>query len=149
QIQTFIKLQLTEAKEYEGTFMSTRRADSTKLALFNLQQSVASVDKDGALTIDTSKDPRGHTYKWKPIAKDLFQQVADQSKLFFLRDSTGRIVRAAGDFAGAQVQRVSWWEKSKFVYCILGGSLAIVALVAPAALYRLIRNLVFRNRPKL
>src|SRR5262249_60377943 len=122
-----------DRREFGGTFVSPRRADSTKLALFNLQQSVASVDKDGVLTIDTSKDPRGHTYKWKPIAKDLFQQVGDQSKLFFIRDSGGHIVRAAGDFAGAQVERVAWYNRAKFVYCVLGGRLAISALVVLAA----------------
>jgi CubicO group peptidase (beta-lactamase class C family) len=149
EAQTFVKLSPAEAKQYEGTFISTRRADSTKLALFNLGQSVGSVDNEGVLTIDTSKDPRGHTYKWKPIAKDLFQQVGDQSKLFFIRDSSGRIVRAAGDFAGAQVERVSWYNKAKFVYCVLGGSLAIAALVVLAALIRFVRNLVFRKRAKL
>ena len=96
---TFIKLSPAEAKEYEGSYIPTRRADSTKLALSNLQQSVASFDKEGALTIDTSKDLRGHTYKYKPIAKDLFQQVGDQGKLFFIRDAGGKIVRIASDFA--------------------------------------------------
>ena len=149
QTQTFLKFSPSESKEYAGTFISTRRADSTKLALFSLQQSVASVDKDGVLTIDTCKDPHGHTCKWKPIAKDLFQQVGDQSKLFFIRDASGRIVRAAGDFAGAQVERVPWYNNAKFVYCILGASLAIVVLVVLAALLRVIRNLVFRRRPRL
>lgn len=146
---TYTKLSPAEAKEYEGSYIPTRRADSTKLALFNLQQSVASVDKEGVLTIDTAKDLRGHTYKWKPIAKDLWQQVDDQGKLFFVRDASGRIVRLASDFAGSQSQRVSWWEDTKFVYCLLGASLVIVLLVVSAALGRFIRGIVFRRRPKL
>ena len=145
---TYLKLSATEAKEYEGSYIPTRRADSTKLALFSLQQSVASVDKDGVLTIDTAKDLRGHTYKWKPIAKDLFQQVGDQGKLFFIRDASGKIVRTASDFAGSQSQRVSWWEDARFVYCFLGTSLGIVVLVVLAALVRFVRALCFRRRPK-
>jgi len=145
----YIKLSREEAKEYAGNLIPTRRADSTKLALFNLQQSVASVDKEGVLTIDTSKDLRGHTYKWKPIAKDLWQQVGDQGKLFFIRDANGHIVRAAGDFAGSQSERVSWWESNKVVYSLLGSSLGILVLVVLASLTRLLRGLVFRRRPKL
>src|SRR5262249_13432513 len=129
---SFIKLSPTEAKEYSGTFISTRRADSTKLALFSLQQSIAAVDKDGVLTIDTAKDLPGHIYKLKPIAKDLFQQVDDQGKLFFIRDSSGHIVRAAGDFAGVQSQRIPWWRTAKVVYCFLVPSLVIVLFVVLA-----------------
>lgn len=146
ETQAFIKLSPVEAKEYAGAYIPTRRADSTKLALFKLQQSVASVDKDGVLTIDTSKDLRGHVNHWKPVAKDLWQQVGDQSRLFFIRDAGGRIVRIAGDFAGSQSQRVSWWEDARFVYSALGTSLAIVALAVLAALVRLARRFIFRRR---
>jgi CubicO group peptidase (beta-lactamase class C family) len=145
----YIKLSHEEAEEYEGAYIPTRRADSTKLALFKLQQSVASIDKEGVLTIDSAKDLRGHVYKWKPIAKDLWQQVGDQGKLFFVRDAVGKIVRAAGDFAGSQSQRVSWWEDARFVYWALGVSLTIALLVVLAALVRLGRRLVFRKRPRL
>ncbi|HXL23619.1 MAG TPA: serine hydrolase [Candidatus Dormibacteraeota bacterium] len=145
--QTFITLSTGEAKEYAGAFISTRRADSTKLAALNLGQSVAAVDKDGVLTIDTSKDLRGHTYKWKPIAKDLWQQVDDQGKLFFIRDANGRIVRAAGDFPGGQWQRVPWWENAKPVSVLLGCCLVILMLAGLAALSRFLRRLIFRKRP--
>ena len=147
--QTFITLSANEAKEYAGAYISTRRADSTKLAAFNLGQSFASVAKDGVLTIDTSKDLRGHTYKWKPIAKDLWQQVDDQGRLFFIRDAKGRIVRAAGDFPGGQWQRVPWWENAKPVSVLLGCSLVILMLAAFAALFRFLRHLVFRKRPPI
>jgi len=145
----FITLSPNEAKEYAGTYIPTRRADSTKLALFSLGQSVVGVDKDGVLTVDTSKDPRGHTNKWKPIGKDLWQQINDQSKLFFIRDASGRIVRAAGDFAGAQSQRVPFWEEAKFVYVCLGCSFFILILAVLPGFSRFIRRMVFRKRPPM
>jgi CubicO group peptidase (beta-lactamase class C family) len=147
--QLFITLSPSAAKEYAGAYISTRRADSTKLAAFNLGQSVASVDRDGVLTIDTSKDLRGHAYKWKPIAKDLWQQVGDQGTLFFIRDGNGRIVRAAGDFPGVQSQSISWWDNAKLVGSLLGCSLVILLLVALAALLRFLRRLIFPKRPPL
>jgi CubicO group peptidase (beta-lactamase class C family) len=144
----FIKLSPDEAKEYAGHYISTRRADSTKLALFSLQQFVASVDKDGVLAVDVIKDPRGHTCKWKPVGKDLWRQVDDQSQLFFIRDASGGIARIAVDFPGVQLQRVSWWQNSKLVYSLLGASLAIAILVVLLALVRLARRVVFRRRPQ-
>jgi CubicO group peptidase (beta-lactamase class C family) len=145
---TYIKLSPGEAREYAGNYIPTRRADSTKTAIFNLQQSVATVDKDGVLTIDTSKDLRGHTYKWKPIGKDLWLQVGDQGRLFFVRDASGKIVRYAGDFAGSQGQRVPWWEKAKLVYFGLGTSLAMMVLAVLVSFCRSIRRIIFRRRPK-
>jgi len=146
---TFITLSPSEAKEYTGSYISTRRADSTKLAAFNLGQSIATVDKEGVLTIDTAKDLRGHTYKWKPIGKDLWQQVDDQGKLFFIRDANGHVVRAAGDFAGAQSQRISFWEEAKFVYVFLGGSFLILILAVLPGFFRFVRRMIFRKRPPM
>jgi CubicO group peptidase (beta-lactamase class C family) len=145
----FITLTREQAKEYEGVYISTRRSDSTKTALFNLGQSIARVDKEGVLTIDTSKDLRGHTYNWKPIGKDLWQQVDDQGKLFFIRDASGRIVRLTNDFAGAQSQRVSFWEDARFVYSLLGGSFFTLILAVLPGFFRLLRRIIFRKRPPM
>jgi len=146
---SFITLSPAEAKEYAGSYISTRRADSTKLALFGLGQGLIAVDKEGVLTIDATTDPHGHTYKWKPIGKDLWQQVDDQGKLFFIRDANGRVVRAAVDFAGAQYQRVPFWERAKFVYAFLGCSFLIVVLAVLPGFFRFLRRIIFRKRPPM
>ncbi|HYL62880.1 MAG TPA: serine hydrolase [Candidatus Methylomirabilis sp.] len=136
-----------QLKDAEGSYQSTRRADSTKLAIGNpFSQAVAKVDKDGVLTVDTSKDLRGHTRKWKPIGKDLWQSEDDQSRAFAIRDSSGKIVRVAVDFPGVQLQRVPWYEKQSFVASSLGSSAGILLLVVLASLIRLGRWLFFRKR---
>jgi CubicO group peptidase (beta-lactamase class C family) len=146
----YLKLSPAEAQEYEGTFMTTRRADSNVSAMANLfQQGTASVDKDGVLTVDVANDTHGHTAKWKPVGKDLWQQVDDQNKIFFIRDKSGRIVRAAFDFAGVQVQRVSWWENGKLISTLLAISFGILLLPLLASLVRFGRRLLFRSRPPL
>jgi CubicO group peptidase (beta-lactamase class C family) len=146
----FLKLSPSEAQEYAGAYLPTRRADSTVAAPGNLaQQRTASVDKDGVLTIDHFDDTHGHTAKWKPIAKDLWQQVDDQGKLFFIRDVSGQVVRLAYDFAGDQGQRVPWWENAKFVLTLLAVSVVILLLPAVASLVRFVRRRTFRRRPRL
>jgi CubicO group peptidase (beta-lactamase class C family) len=145
---TYLKLSSSEAKEYAGTFVPTRRADSNVSAIGNLfQQGIASVDKDGVLTVDLFNDSHGHAAKWKPIGKDLWQEVDEQNKLFYIRDAGGQIVRVAFDFAGEQVQRVPWWENGKLILTLLGISLAILLLPILASVVRIVRRLVFRHRP--
>ncbi len=146
----FQTVSAAQLKDIVGNFQSTRRADSTKLAIGNPGgQSVFSVDKDGVLTIDTAKDMRGHTRKWKPIGKDLWQVEDDQARLFAIRDSSGKIVRLAINFPGVQLQRVPWYENKSFVGISAALSLLILLPVVIASLIRLGRRLFLRNRPPL
>jgi CubicO group peptidase (beta-lactamase class C family) len=137
-----------QLKDIAGTYQSTRRADSTKFAISNPPgQAVAKVDKDGVLTIDSSKDLRGHTRKWKPIGKDLWQAEGDQARIFAIRDSSGKIIRLAVNFPGVQLQRVPWYEHKSFVGISLALSVLILLMVVLASLVRLGRKLLFRDRP--
>jgi CubicO group peptidase (beta-lactamase class C family) len=146
--QQFQTLPLADLKEIAGTYHSTRRSETNKLKLGDLgEQDHAKVDKDGVLTIDTSKDLRGHIRKWKPIGKDLWQVEDGQALLFAIRDSQGKIVRAASNFAGGQFERVPWYEDAQLILPLLGISLFILILVFFAILFRLGRKIMFRSRP--
>jgi CubicO group peptidase (beta-lactamase class C family) len=139
---------VAELKAVEGNYQSTRRADSTKLAIGNpFGQAVVKVDKDGVLTVDVAKDLRGHTRKWKPIGKDLWQDENDQARLFGIRDPLGRIVRLAVGFPGVQLQRVPWYENKTFVGILVGFSVVILLPVVVASLVRSGRRLFFGKRP--
>jgi CubicO group peptidase (beta-lactamase class C family) len=147
---SFQTFPIEELKQIEGHYMVTRRADSTKLAIGNPSgQSVAKVDKDGVLTIDTAKDLRGHNRKWKPIGKDIWQQEDEQTHVFAIRDASGKIVRLAIDFAGIQFQRVPWYENKTFVGFSAAFSVAVLLFVVIASLVRLGRRLFFGSRPAL
>ncbi|MGB7282354.1 MAG: serine hydrolase domain-containing protein [Candidatus Acidiferrum sp.] len=143
----FQTVPVDQLNDIDGSYQSTRRADSTKLAIENPSgQGIAKVDKEGVLTIDTSKDLRGHTRKWKPIGKDLWQAEDDQSRLFAIRDSSGKIVRLAGNFPGVQVQRVPWYEHKNFLGISLAICVVILLLVVLATFVRWGRRLFFHSR---
>lgn len=145
----YLTLSREQSSEYAGTYVVTRRADSTKLALLNLVlQGTVSLDKDGALSIDVLKDVRDHVAKWRPVGKDLFQQVDDQHKIFFIRDTGGRIVRVAGDFIGIQGERVGWWGNGKVIVGLAAASLVVLLAVVGASVIRFLRSLLFRRRPR-
>lgn len=144
----FQTIPVDQLKDIAGNYESTRRADSTKTAISNpASQGVATVDKDGVLTVDVYKDLRGHTRKWKPIGKDLWQIEDEQGRLFAIRDSSGKIVRLAVSFPGVQFQRVPWYENKTFVGVSAGASVLILLAVVLASLIRFGRKLFFRNRP--
>jgi hypothetical protein len=99
------------------------------------------------LKIDDFKDLRGHVRQWKPIGKDLWQEVEDQRRIFAIRDSSGEIVRIAVGFPGVQFERVPWYENGKMILPVLVSSLVILAAVVAASLLRLGRMIFLSKRP--
>ena len=139
-----------DLKEIEGTYLTTRRADSTRMRIANLfDQRRVSVDKDGVLTLEGRRNLRGHIMRYRPIGKDLWQAEGEQDRLFAIRDGRNRIVRIAMNFPGAQMETVPWYENAKLVVPAMWISLVICALVTLAALLRAGRRLFMRRRPKL
>jgi len=145
--QAFISLPHNELTAIEGTYQSTRRSDSTKLAPGNLfEQRSATVDKDGVLHVEDVKNLRGHPIKWKPISKDLWQEVDGQAHLFAIRDDRGKVARLAYDFPGVQAQRVPWFENGRLVLTAVGCSLGVLTLVVLATIMRTGRRIFLRKR---
>ena len=146
----FQKLSLGDLKAITGTYRSTRRSESNKLKIGSLlEQSEATIDKDGVLKVDDFKDLRGHVRQWKPIGKDLWQETEDQGRIFAIRDSSGRIARLASVFPSVQFERVPWYENSRTILPTLIGSLVILAAVVAASLLRLGRRIFLAKRPPL
>jgi CubicO group peptidase (beta-lactamase class C family) len=148
--QTFLTAAKESLKDIEGTYQSTRRADSTILRLFALfGQSHARIDKEGVLHVDSMKDLRGHPYDWKPIGPDLWQQVDDQGKLFAIRAPNGKIERIAGAFAAGQIQRVPWYENDRVVFSALGFAVLVGICVLFNILLRLARRFLLQSSQPL
>ncbi len=147
---TFLNPYPSELRDIAGEYFSTRRSDSTKLRLSNLfSERRVSVDKDGVLTLENWKDLRGHSAKFRPIGKDLWQAEEDQDRVFAVRDSRNRVVRIAVDFPGVQLQRVAWYENENLLLPALSMSMGICILVLLATLVRIGRRVFLRRRPKL
>jgi CubicO group peptidase (beta-lactamase class C family) len=146
QHQTFIDVPRKEMQEIEGFYQPTRRADSTQLKLlFLLAQFHAALDNNGVLHVNEFKDLRGHPTLWRPISKDLWQEVDQQSKFFAIRSADGRIVRVAADFPGIQLERVPWYEHDHLIFTLLGISFAIICSVLISLLLRLTRRYLLRS----
>jgi CubicO group peptidase (beta-lactamase class C family) len=146
--ESFISMPRKELTAIEGVYQSTRREDSTSVKLLSLlSQRVATVDKMGALHLSNIKDLRDHPIKWKPIGKDLWQEIDGQRKVFAIRDPSNRVVRIAYDFAGVQAQRVPWYEHKGPVQTALVGSLLVLLAVILAPGIRKARRMFLSHRP--
>lgn len=149
QKQVFVNESRQELEAIEGTYEGTRREDSTRLSLSALMgQRTATVDKDGVLRIADVKDLRGHPIRWKPIGKDLWQEVDGQARLFAIRNSSGHIIRVASDFPGVQAERVAWYENRKWVSLAAGFSILALTAVVLASISRFARRVFLRKRPR-
>ena len=143
----YLQTPANQLKDIAGTYESTRRDDTTKFKLSTLfGQRAASVNKEGVLTINGTRDLRGHPIKWKPIAKDLWQAEGEQEHVFAIRNADNKVVRLAVDFPGVQLQRVPWYENQSWVMIALGSSIGILTLVILASLIRTWRRLFQRRR---
>jgi hypothetical protein len=107
---------------------------------------VATVDKMGALHLSNIKNLRDHPIKWKPIGKDLWQEMDGQRKIFAIRDPSNRIVRLAYDFPGVQAQRVPWYEHKGPVQTAVVASLLVLLAVILAPVIRQARRMFLRHR---
>jgi CubicO group peptidase (beta-lactamase class C family) len=146
--QSFVSLPRKELTSIEGVYQSTRREDSTKLKLLSLlSQRMATVDKQGALHLGDIKDLRDHPIKWKPIGKDLWQEIDGQRRVFAIRDPGQKIVRIAYDFPGVQLQRVPWYEHKGPVLTAVAASLLVLLAVVVAPLIRQGRRVFMGHRP--
>lgn len=147
--QAFLQTPEEQVRALLGTYRSTRRADSTKIGLDSLMnQRTVALTKEGALEVEDVNDLRGHPIKWKPIGKNLFEEVDGQRRMFAIRDGNGQVVRLAFDFAGAQAERVRWYENGKFVLPALCTSLAVLVAVILGGSSRTVRRRVLKDRPK-
>jgi hypothetical protein len=144
----FLKTPVSELKAIEGSYETTRRADSTKLKATTIGgQQRATVDKDGVLHLGRFKDLRGHNIHFKPIGKDLWQEEDGQARVFAIRDKDGQVTRLAVDFPGVQLERVPWYEDDRFVVTGMWTSLIVLMLVVGASLGRTMQRIFFRARP--
>lgn len=143
----FLKLSAKELAPYTGTYLSSRRADSTKFRLFGaIGPRIVAATKEGELTISTAKDFRGASVKFKPIGNDNFYDEEGQSAIHFERDARGRVTGYAGP---GHADRAPLLLRPTVFHALLSVSLATALLVILAPLARAWRRTFQRRRGPL
>ncbi len=126
--QTFPVDQL---KDIAGNYQSTRRADSTKLAISN-PAGQGCRQRRQRRRADDRRLPKicaATRANGNPSARISGKSKTIKRRLFAIRDSSGKIVRLAVSFPGVQFQRVPWYEHKTFVGISVAVSLLILLSV--------------------
>jgi CubicO group peptidase (beta-lactamase class C family) len=140
----YLKLSAKDLAPYTGYYLSSRRADSTKMRLFNsVGPREITANKDGELIISSAKDFRDQPLKFHPIGNDSFYEAESQFTIHFERDAHGNIVGTANP---AHSDRAPFMLHTPVFNTMLGFSLLTVLLVCLAPLVRLYRRLFQRRR---
>src|SRR5262249_27390161 len=100
-----------------------------KIATFPGESAVKS-DREGVLTIDDAKNVRGELKKWREIGPLVYREIDGPRLVAFCRSASGKGAEMLPQLSVIQVQRVPGYESKKFIYPILGISLAIPILTA-------------------
>jgi CubicO group peptidase (beta-lactamase class C family) len=134
------------AAEIRGVWQSSRRAETDRLALTNLQgQAAVHLASDGSLVVETFHTRRGPLRHFTFAHKDLWQEVHGQDRLAEVRDPAGRVVALAFDFPDAVLQRVPWFERARLIVPAAAIALLLELIVCLSWLKSVIRRL--RKKP--
>lgn len=118
-------------RELAGTYLSSRRWQTTYFSLINLfAQATVRVVEDDLLEIDSVRGFDGQPLRWREIEPYVWQQVDGQGKLAALRDSGGRITAIATSDGPpvAAFQQAPWYLNQTWTLPALIASLATLAL---------------------
>ena len=119
---------VADARQVAGTYLVSRRADSSVLrALALIGSSNFTARSDGTIEGGLFKEFNGKPKRWREIGPLLYQETDGQERLLFRRDSSGRMT-VFTDFAAFAFQRASFTETKGFNLFVLVGSLLIFVL---------------------
>jgi CubicO group peptidase (beta-lactamase class C family) len=143
----YLKLSTKELAPYTGDYITSRRADTTKIRLFgHSDMSKIDVTKDGDLTNSTAKDFHGHLLHFHPVGNDSFYEEQTQRTIHFERDAAGNI---SGYVTPSHVDRAIFLERPSILGSLAGLSLLTILAACIAPILRTFRRIFQRNRPAL
>lgn len=118
-----------DARTLSGTYMTSRRNDSTFLRALAALGSVSVTSRgEGIIEVSALKDLNGQTKRWEPIAPLMYRDVNGQDVLVFRRDASGRLEAMLSAIPVFVFQRVPWFQSRPLLLLLFGFALAVFAL---------------------
>ncbi len=116
-------------KDIVGSYITTRRADTSLLKLFGvLNQATVSANEDGTITVDTMRGLNGQLRRWEPLGNGEFRATDGRARLIFKPDSAGRMMMLPASAGVAAFQRAEPQDNPILVTVLLVGALAVLAI---------------------
>ena len=104
---TEVKKSGLTAADVAGSYISTRRADTSALRLFTeFSQPTVTAKEDGTIVVDAFTGLNGQPVSWVPLGDGVFRSKFGQEKLIFLSSADGQIRMLNGGAGVAIYQRL-------------------------------------------
>lgn len=118
-----------DGADVSGVYETTRRAESTLLKIATIPgETAVKTDREGVLTVEDAKNLRGELKKWREVGPLVYREIDGPGLIAFRRDASGKVAEMLPQLPVTEFQRVWWYENKRFVYLILGLSLAITTV---------------------
>ncbi len=118
-----------DARAVAGTYESSRRSDTTFLKMTALLgESTVRPNRDGTISIDSSKNLRGQLKRWKETGPLVYHEVDGPEKIAFRRDANGRVTDLLIQPAVLAAQRTAWYASKSFLMPVIGVSVGLIVL---------------------
>ena len=125
-----------DAKKVTGSYLTSRRADSTILkSAFLLSELSVSARPDGTIRVDPVKGIDGQLMRWREVAPMIYRHVGGQQKIIFQRNKAGQLEMAT-DTPVFVYQRVSGLQDKRVILpaiSVVAGIFILTLLLWPVA----------------
>ncbi len=116
------------ARVVEGSYLSSRRVDSTLFSLASYGGQVAVIaTPDGRLSIDALRGPSGAPLSFEEVAPLRYRSTDGRSRIAFVRDASGRLVLVP-DYPFMAFEKQPWYASRGMVLLVVMGSLVVLAV---------------------
>ena len=117
-----------DAKQVVGSYLTSRRADSTILRSgYLLGEASVSAQPDGTIRVDSWKGVNGQLLHWREVAPLTFQNASIRAKIIFQRDQAGRLEMAT-DTPVSVLTRVSGLTDKRVIRPVIFGVAGVFIL---------------------
>jgi CubicO group peptidase (beta-lactamase class C family) len=116
------------AKDVEGSYLSSRRADTSLLKLLTeLGQPGVTANPDGSLTVDQFSGLNGKPKTWIPVGDGVFQSKHGSDRIIFVRNDKGGLNMLTGGSGVVIFEQASPLRSAPLLLAVLIISFGIVA----------------------
>ncbi len=118
---------VADAQSVAGSYMTTRRFETSIMRLASLQTMSVDAQPDGTLVVDGFKGLDGKPRHWREIGHLEYQDVDGQARIAFKsQPGSGELMMV--DFPAVAFQRVPWYHAKTFLLIVLVFVIAVLTL---------------------
>lgn len=118
-----------DAEMVSGSYLISRRGETTLMKMLSaVVQFRVVVNPDQTISVKDLKKLNGQPKKFREISSLLFEEVDGQDRIGFLRDDSGRLIMAVGNYPFMVFQKARWYEDSLLNLTLIVGALLVFLL---------------------